>query len=95
VCPSSEGWPAFTRVFPILDWSYREVWQFLKGFNLEYCCLYDQGYTSLGEIHNSIKNPYLKADKNEEEGAQEEEEKFLPAFCLENNDHERFSRRQK
>jgi len=62
ICPSSQGWPIFTRVFPILDWSYSDVWGFLKEFDLTYCSLYDQGYTSLGEIHNSQKNPYLRIE---------------------------------
>lgn len=34
ICPSSEGWPVFTRIFPILDWNYLNVWQFLKTYNL-------------------------------------------------------------
>ena len=72
-------------MFPILDWNYINVWQFLKTYNLEYCTLYDEGYTSLGEIDNSIKNPYLKIeDKNE----------YKPAYTLTNDDHERFSRRK-
>ena len=50
---SRMAWPEFVRVFPILDWSYTEVWGYLKQYNLIYCVLYDQGYTSLGEIHNS------------------------------------------
>jgi FAD synthetase len=41
--PSSKGWPAFFRVNPILTWRYDQVWTFLKGLDLEYCSLYDEG----------------------------------------------------
>mmetsp|Transcript_31311 Transcript_31311/g.38743 ORF Transcript_31311/g.38743 Transcript_31311/m.38743 type:complete len:150 (+) Transcript_31311:201-650(+) len=30
---SSEGWPAFMRVFPILDWDYCSIWKFLRSLN--------------------------------------------------------------
>ena len=59
ICPSSKGWPEFTRVFPILDWSYSDVWKFLRQNQLSYCVLYDHGYSSLGEQHNTQKNPHL------------------------------------
>jgi FAD synthetase len=62
ICKSSSDWPDFYRIFPILDWNYEEVWNFLRGFELPYCKLYDEGYTSLGEKHNSIKNPHLKIE---------------------------------
>ena len=83
--PSSAGWPEFMRVFPILEWSYADVWLYLRGPpTLEYCCLYDLGYTPLGETHNTQKNPKLKS--TEEEGA------YRPAYELKNGDDERLSR---
>ena len=83
MCKSSEGWPDFIRVFPILDWSYHDVWTFLKALDLSYCSLYDVGFTSLGEKHNSRLNPKLKVDG---------EENFLPAYLLEDGNDERDSR---
>lgn len=85
VCPSSPGWPEFTRIFPILDWSYKEIWAFLRDFNLSYCKLYDEGYTSLGEQDNTVRNPHLRVQ-------QDGEDKYLPAYMLENEEHERESR---
>ncbi|KAL3688920.1 hypothetical protein R1sor_015229 [Riccia sorocarpa] len=57
--PSSAGWPAFMRVNPILDWSYRDVWAFLLACKVPYCSLYDQGYTSIGAIHDTVPNVAL------------------------------------
>lgn len=55
-CPSSAGWPPFMRVNPVLDWEYSDVWAFLAAARVQYCQLYDQGYTSLGAIHNTLQN---------------------------------------
>ncbi|MBO8161368.1 MAG: phosphoadenosine phosphosulfate reductase family protein [Thermosipho sp. (in: Bacteria)] len=35
---------------PIIDWSDKDVWDFIKQRNLPYCELYDQGFTRLGCI---------------------------------------------
>ena len=39
-----------TLVNPIIDWSTEEVWEFLKTYNVPYCCLYDEGFDRLGCI---------------------------------------------
>jgi len=35
---------------PIIDWSDEDVWHFIKGKNLPYCKLYDEGFLRLGCI---------------------------------------------
>ena len=60
LAPQGPGYPTYTRSFPVIEWKYNLVWEYLRTFDVTYCCLYDQGYTSLGEIHNSCPNPALK-----------------------------------
>jgi len=35
---------------PILKWSTRQIWLYIKKYNLPYCKLYDEGYTRIGCI---------------------------------------------
>ncbi len=35
-------------VSPIIDWSTNDVWTYIRGRNIEYCELYDQGWHRLG-----------------------------------------------
>jgi FAD synthetase len=44
------------RVNPIFDWSYHEVWAFLRLTGADYCSLYDHGFTSLGGRFNTHPN---------------------------------------
>ena len=63
--------PPFMRVNPIIDWDYGLVWAFLKFVEgaaeagadpavEAYCGLYDEGYTSLGRVGETGKNPALR-----------------------------------
>ncbi|XP_024992380.1 FAD synthase-like isoform X2 [Cynara cardunculus var. scolymus] len=88
--PSSSGWPPFMRVNPILDWSYRDVWAFLLTCKVQYCGLYDQGYTSIGSIHDTVPNALL-CIKDSAVGKQ----KFRPAYMLSDGRLERAGRARK
>lgn len=35
---------------PIVDWSDDDIWEFIRGYNVPYCELYDKGYKRLGCI---------------------------------------------
>jgi len=48
---------------PIIDWTTSDVWKFIRGHNLEYCELYDHGYSRIGcmfcpmaSVKTKIKN---------------------------------------
>ncbi|RMD43567.1 hypothetical protein DV735_g1558, partial [Chaetothyriales sp. CBS 134920] len=61
------AWPRFMRVHPVLEWRLDEIWCFLRSrelggqwMPLEYCSMYDEGYTSLGGTGDTLRNPRLK-----------------------------------
>ncbi|CDK27944.1 unnamed protein product [Kuraishia capsulata CBS 1993] len=84
---TDHGWPDFMRINPVLEWTYTEIWCFLKICKIPYCKLYDEGYTSIGGIDNTIKNPLLRVESSED--------RFLPAYRLHEDDKERLSRVEK
>lgn len=45
-----------TLVNPIVDWTDQDVWDFIKGENIPYCKLYDEGFKRLGCIGCPLGN---------------------------------------
>ena len=82
--PTDPGWPEYMRINPILDWSHSDVWSVLRHCQIEYCSLYDEGYTSLGSSHNTRPNPALKLN---DQGT-----RYKPAYMLEDDSLERAGR---
>ncbi|KAG8835831.1 3'-phosphoadenosine 5'-phosphosulfate sulfotransferase [Serendipita sp. 399] len=80
--PTDADWPAYQRVHPILNWSYNQIWEYLRRFEVPYCDLYNQGYTSLGSTFNTFPNPALRNGDNH----------YRPAYELEDGSKERCGR---
>ena len=105
--PSSHYMPPFMRVNPILEWTYGHVWHFLRLFQLPYCSLYDQGYTSLGTTKDTLPCPALQvvsatntvtpstSRDDDLEGSSTFPPKFWPAYMLQDWDQERAGRIKK
>jgi hypothetical protein len=51
--------PPLMRFSPLLEWSYRDVWDFILAAEVEYCSLYRHGYSSVGTTRDTVKNPFL------------------------------------
>ncbi|KAI9575161.1 FAD synthase-like [Glossina fuscipes] len=58
--PTDPGWPALMRINPILDWTCRDIWQYIYVYDVAYCILYEKGFTSIGNKKNTKPNPYLQ-----------------------------------
>ena len=44
-----------TKIHPTIDWSDREIYQYLTNNNLPYHPLWEQGYVSIGDTHSTSR----------------------------------------
>lgn len=72
------------RINPLLDWNCANVWEYLLKNSVPYCSLYNIGYTSIGNMNNTVPNPHLKINENI----------YLPAHKLNDDTLERAGRLQ-
>lgn len=86
ISQTDSGWPRLDRINVLLDWSYEQIWTFLTAFNLPYCTLYDEGYTSIGTTLDSIPNPALYDSVTQS---------YRPAYKLVSEEQERCGRTEK
>jgi FAD synthetase len=92
--PTDSSWPDFMRINCFLDWSYLEVWLFLRIMAIPYCSLYDRGYSSLDGMDDTLPNSHLAITTDttcipRQPGVTSS---YLPAYMLANENHERAGR---
>jgi len=63
------------RVHPILHFTEKEIWDYIKKFGVPYNPLYDQGYRSLGE--KEFTKPVKSKDSSERGGREVDKEKIM------------------
>lgn len=61
---------------PIIDWEDSDVWEFIRGNQIPYCSLYDNGYERLG----CIGCPMSTNQKSELEGYPKYRDAYVRAF---------------
>lgn len=83
--PTDPDWPPLMRIYPLLDWTYNDVWLHIFMFKVPFCLLYEFGYTSIGNRLDTIPNPYLRRGA----GCSED---YYPAYMLGHSSLERAGR---
>jgi FAD synthetase len=81
---TDESWPSFMRINPILEWDLDNIWNYIKLLNIPYCILYDRGYTSIGNMDDTLPNDCLRNS--------EMQSGFSPAYSFYDTNNERFGR---
>lgn len=57
--PTTKDWTKAMRILPILQWSYKDVWEYIDALHIPHCSLYSKGYTSIGNTKDTYPNSLL------------------------------------
>lgn len=52
-------------ISPIFNWTNRDIWEFIRGNNIEYCKLYDEGFHRIGCLFCPMKSDKIKAKERQ------------------------------
>ncbi len=63
--------PPHMRIHPILHFTERDVWDYIRTFQLPYCALYDRGYRSLSCIPCTEKGDSAQSERAGRQAAKE------------------------
>lgn len=66
--------PNHFRVHPLLHFTEKDIWDYIKFYDIPYCSLYEQGYRSLGCVPCTVK---ARPDEPERAGRSQEKEKIM------------------
>lgn len=79
---TTAGWPDFLRTCPLFHWTVDDVWAYTRIMRVPQCNLYECGYSSLGNVSSTRRNPLL----------QQPDGTFKPAWVLKGDSAERSGR---
>jgi FAD synthetase len=85
--PTDKTWPEYMRCNPILHYTFSDVWTFLRGFQVPYCRMYDDGFTSIGDKETTTRNERLQYQNNDTGSIE-----YRPAYLLDDETSERNGR---
>lgn len=74
-------------ISPILKWSDADVWNFIRGYNIPYCELYDKGFHRIGCLFCPMASPKEKALHRKMYPGVEKEIKKSIQWLIDNNDY--------
>lgn len=74
-------------ISPIFKWSDADVWNFIRGYNIPYCELYDKGFHRIGCLFCPMASPKEKALHRKMYPGVEKEIKKSIQWLIDNNDY--------